>query len=197
MPFYMEVTGLDELTAKMQKLPDKGADVAALALYEGAAIVADAVSSAVHGIATEEFHYTKFGKRLPSPEEKAILLGAKHALGVDIDPMAVQVARENVQKNGLENTVRVEEGDLTKGLDHPPFDIVVANILADVILLLLPDLPPHLKKDGVFICSGILRERAQEVRGALEARGFRVLQYEEQGDWAAFAASRSLPQNRQ
>jgi len=80
MPFYMEVTGLDELTAKMQKLPDKGADVAALALYEGAAIVADAVSSAVHGIATEEFHYTKFGKRLPSPEEKAILLGAKRGV---------------------------------------------------------------------------------------------------------------------
>lgn len=80
MPFYMEVTGLDELTAKMQKLPDKGADVAALALYEGAAIVADAVSSAVHGIATEKFHYTKFGKRLPSPEEKAILLGAKRGV---------------------------------------------------------------------------------------------------------------------
>ena len=52
MPFYMEVTGLDELAAKMQKLPDKGADVAALALYEGAAIVANAVSSAVNGIAT-------------------------------------------------------------------------------------------------------------------------------------------------
>ena len=80
MPFYMEVTGLDELTAKMQKLPDKGADVAALALYEGAAIVADAVSTAVHGIATEKFHYTKFGKRLPSPEEKAILLGAKRGV---------------------------------------------------------------------------------------------------------------------
>ena len=80
MAFYMEVTGLDELTAKMQKLPDKGADVAALALYEGAAIVANAVSAAVHGIATEEFHYTKFGKRLPSPEEKAILLSAKRGV---------------------------------------------------------------------------------------------------------------------
>lgn len=77
MPFYMEVKGLDELAAKMQKLPDKGADVAALALYEGAAIVADAVSSAVQGIATEKFHYTKFGTRLPSPEEKAILMSAR------------------------------------------------------------------------------------------------------------------------
>ena len=77
MPFYMEVTGLNELVAAMQKLPDKGADVAALALYEGAKVVADSISSAVHGIATEEFHYTKFGTRLPSPEEKAILLGAR------------------------------------------------------------------------------------------------------------------------
>lgn len=80
MAFYMEITGMDELTAKMQKLPDKGADVAALALYEGAAIVANAVSAAVQGIATEEFHYTKFGKRLPSPEEKAILLSAKRGV---------------------------------------------------------------------------------------------------------------------
>ena len=77
MAFYFEVTGIEELIAKMQKAPDKGADIAALALYDGAAVVADAVSSAVHGIATEEFHYTKFGTRLPSPEEKAILLGAK------------------------------------------------------------------------------------------------------------------------
>ena len=77
MPFYMEVTGLNELVAAMQKLPDKGADVAALALYDGAKVVADSISSAVHGIATEEFHYTKFGTRLPSPEEKAILLGAR------------------------------------------------------------------------------------------------------------------------
>ena len=97
MPFYMEVTGLDELTAKMQKLPDKGADVAALALYEGAAIVADAVSGAVHGIATEEFHYTKFGKRLPSPEEKAILLGAKRG-----------VAKFNKSKSRVDTSVGMQ-----------------------------------------------------------------------------------------
>ena len=97
MPFYMEVTGLDELVAKMQKLPDKGADVAALALSEGAAIVADAVSGAVHGIATEEFHYTKFGKRLPSPEEKAILLGAKRG-----------VAKFNKSKSRVDTSVGMQ-----------------------------------------------------------------------------------------
>ena len=97
MPFYMEISGMDELAAKMQKLPDKGADVAALALYEGAAIVADAVSGAVHGIATEEFHYTKFGKRLPSPEEKAILLGAKRG-----------VAKFNKSKSRVDTSVGMQ-----------------------------------------------------------------------------------------
>ena len=56
MPFYMNVTGLEELVARMEELPKRGRAVAALGLYEGAKIVADAVSSAVHGIATEEFH---------------------------------------------------------------------------------------------------------------------------------------------
>ena len=77
MAFYFEVSGMEELAAKMTKLPDRGADVAALALYEGAGIVADAVSNAVQGIATEEFHYTKYGTRLPSPEEKALVMSAR------------------------------------------------------------------------------------------------------------------------
>ena len=78
MAFTFEVTGIDELINKMSKLPDNGADVAALALYEGAAVMADAVSQAVQGIDTAPFRYAKGGrKRLPSPEEKAILMQAK------------------------------------------------------------------------------------------------------------------------
>ena len=77
MPFYMNVTGMEELIARMEELPKRGRDVAALGLYEGAKIVADAVSSAVQGIATEEFRYKKFGTRLPSPEEKAIVMSAR------------------------------------------------------------------------------------------------------------------------
>ncbi len=78
MAFKIEVTGLDELLTKMGKLPEKAADVAALALYEGAAVMADAISQAVQGIATEKFHYVKGGRqRLPSPEEKALLVNAK------------------------------------------------------------------------------------------------------------------------
>ena len=80
MGFYMEVSGMEELIAKMGQLEDKGRDVAALGLYEGAAVVADSISSAVHGIATEKFRYTKWGQRLPSPEEKSLLAGARRGV---------------------------------------------------------------------------------------------------------------------
>ena len=81
MPFSIQWEGADELLRKMDKLPEKAAKVAAEALYEGAGVMADAVSQAVHGIATEDFRYATGGrKRLPSPEEKAILEGAKHGV---------------------------------------------------------------------------------------------------------------------
>ena len=81
MPFSVQWEGADELLRKMDKLPEKAAKVAAEALYEGAGVMADAVSQAVHGIATEDFRYATGGrKRLPSPEEKAILEGAKHGV---------------------------------------------------------------------------------------------------------------------
>ena len=82
MPFSIRVEGMDKLIQGMEKLPEKAAKVAAEALYEGAGVVADKVSSAVHGIATKKFKYpAPPGKqRMPSPEEKALLEGAKHGI---------------------------------------------------------------------------------------------------------------------
>ena len=81
MSFRFEVTGMEAMIAKMQDLPDKGRKVASMALYEGAGVVADSVSAAVHGIATEPFKYAARGqKRKPSPEEKEILLSAKRGV---------------------------------------------------------------------------------------------------------------------
>lgn len=81
MPFSIEWEGADELLRKMDKLPEKAAKIAAEALYEGAGVVADALSESVHSIATEEFKYAAGGrKRKPSPEEKAILESAKHGI---------------------------------------------------------------------------------------------------------------------
>lgn len=81
MAFKIQVDGFDELFNRMNKLPEEAAKVAAEALYDGAGVVADAVSNAVQGIATEPFKYAKGGKmRKPSPEEKAIVAGAKHGV---------------------------------------------------------------------------------------------------------------------
>ena len=81
MPFNLHWDGADELLRKMDKLPEKAAKIAAEALYEGAGVMADAVSREIHGIATEKFQYAKGGrKRLPSPEEKQILMSAKHGV---------------------------------------------------------------------------------------------------------------------
>lgn len=81
MPFSIQIDGIESLIGNMDRLPQKAADVAALALYEGAGVVADAVSKAIDGIATEKFRYAKGGrKRKPSPEEKALISGAKHGV---------------------------------------------------------------------------------------------------------------------
>lgn len=81
MPFSIEVNGFSELLHSMEKLPEKAADVAALALFEGAKVEADAVSRGVQGISTEPFKYAAGGKkRKPSPEEKAIVAQAQHGV---------------------------------------------------------------------------------------------------------------------
>ena len=78
MAWNLKIEGMEELISGFNKLPDKARKVASEALYEGAGVVADAVSGAVQGIATEPFRYAKGGQtRKPSPEEKAIVAGAK------------------------------------------------------------------------------------------------------------------------
>lgn len=81
MPFSLEWEGADELLRKMDKLPEKAAKIAAEALYEGAGVMADAITQSVKSIKTEPFRYAGGGKkRLPSPEEKAIVESAKHGI---------------------------------------------------------------------------------------------------------------------
>lgn len=81
MGFSIQIEGMDELIRKMGKLPEEAAKVAARALYDGAGIVADSVSKSMQGIRTEPFKYAAGGRqRLPSPEEKALILGARHGV---------------------------------------------------------------------------------------------------------------------
>ena len=117
----------------------------------------------------------------------AAKLGAQQVLALDIDPVAVKVARENVAQNGLTDRVRVEQGDLLSGVAEQ-YDMAVANILADVIISLAGPVKQHLKPEGVFICSGIIRERAEDVRAALEGAGHTIVDERYEGAWAAFAS---------
>lgn len=118
----------------------------------------------------------------------AARLGADNILGVDIDEMAVRVAIENVEKNGLSDKIEIREGDLVAGLDDVKCDFAVANILADVIFLLAGPLKAHLKPGALFVCSGILAEREQEVVEVLGKNGYNIFDRLQKGDWVALAA---------
>lgn len=116
----------------------------------------------------------------------AARLGAKEVLAIDIDPAAVKVARENIVLNHVEDRVRAVEGDLCKS-EAMPCDLAVANIVADAIRMLAAPLTRHLAKGGLLICSGIIREREQDVLDAALAAGYVVADRLEKGEWVALA----------
>mgnify|MGYP000826429875 CR=1 FL=1 len=128
----------------------------------------------------------------------ALLLGADSAFACDIDEKAVGVAYENAALNGVQGdryTVLcgdvLTDGDLVNRLAQSTYDIVVANIVADVIIGLCPVVPRFLKQDGLFIMSGIIKERLPDVLHALEAHGFQTLSIQEGEDWRAILAKRT------
>lgn len=116
----------------------------------------------------------------------AARLGAREVLAIDIDPAAVKVARENIALNHVQDRVRAVEGDLCKS-EAMPCDLAVANIVADAIRMLAAPLTRHLKKGGLLICSGIIREREQDVLEAALAAGYAVADRLEKGEWVALA----------
>ncbi len=120
----------------------------------------------------------------------AALLGAGHVLAVDIDPDAVRVASENVAHNHVENVVTVLEGDLLKDVPDT-CEICVANIISDIIISFATPLKEHILPGGLFICSGIVNVREEEVRQALLAAGFEILKTEHKGEWTAFLSRRN------
>lgn len=118
----------------------------------------------------------------------AALLGAKDVLGVDIDPIAVEVAVENLELNKVENVARAQFGDLTKGVDYKA-NIVVANLMADLVMMLANDVAKHMEPDGYFISSGILVEKEEVVADHLKEQGFRIVEIKEDGLWCAIVAT--------
>ena len=112
------------------------------------------------------------------------LYGAKEITAIDIDELAVKVAKENVMINGFEDVINVRQGDLLKDVDGK-YDVVIANIVADIIKMLIPDIRRFMKENGVFIISGIIKEREQEVYDFAVEHGFTVEKTESKGGWTA------------
>lgn len=117
------------------------------------------------------------------------LLGCEKAVGVDIDKTSVKVALENSKLNHVEDRTEFIVGDLTDKISGK-FDVVCANIVADVIIHLTETVEQFLKEDGVFLCSGIIDIRAQEVEAALKKAGFSILQHRFIDNWHAFAVKK-------
>ena len=127
----------------------------------------------------------------------ALRLGAEVAVGVDIDPKAEDIARENPGYNGFaapEFTALTgnvtEDKDLMAQLSRQHWDVVLVNIVADVIIGLAPVLPAFLREDSLVICSGILDTRLKDVTAALEKAGLVVLETHAKEDWRSITAKR-------
>ncbi len=120
----------------------------------------------------------------------AMKLGAKSAQLVDISPLAVKIARENGEINGLyQPEYTVKEGNLTDDIDGQ-FDIITANIIADIIIPLCSDIRDYIKNETVLITSGIIKERAGDVERAFAENHLTVIQKRELGDWVSFAVKK-------
>ena len=115
------------------------------------------------------------------------LLGAKKTLGVDIDPIAVAISKENVQLNKLSHVVDIMQGDLANGVWFKA-DIIVANLMADLVMMLTEDVAKHLKQNGIYISSGILIEKQFAVVEKIGNCHFEILEILEQDGWCAIAA---------
>lgn len=117
----------------------------------------------------------------------AAKLGAKKVTGIDLDKAAVKVSQENVKLNGLDNKISIYHGDLISQ-ENEKVDVAVANIMADVILILLDDIEKVLKKGGIFIASGIIQDRYSEIEEKILEKGFSILEKTEMSEWVAVTA---------
>ncbi len=125
----------------------------------------------------------------------ALMYGAKHAVGTDLDPCAVEAVAQNMESNGIaEESFRLMIGNIITDKEvqdqagYECYDIVVANILADVLVPLTPVITHQMKKGGIYITSGIIDTKEQVVREAVEAAGLQILEATYQGEWVSVTA---------
>ena len=129
----------------------------------------------------------------------ALMYGAKHAVGTDLDPCAVEAVAQNKEANHIaEDSFEMMIGNIITDQEvqdragYERYDIVVANILADVLVPLTPVIVRQMKRGGVYITSGIIDVKEQVVREAVEAAGLEILEVTYQGEWVSVTARKPL-----
>ena len=117
-------------------------------------------------------------------------LGAGECFAYDIDPMAVRVANENIKDSGLSN-IHCEVSDLLKQADRSrPYDLICANLVADIIIRMVPDLAPFMAEHTVLLASGIISARADDVIACFDQYGYEVVEKSVENDWCALAVKK-------
>jgi len=129
----------------------------------------------------------------------SLMYGINKAAGTDLDPCAVEAVRENMEVNHIPmDSFALKIGNIITDKEvqdwagYEKYDIVVANILADVLVPLTPVIYPHLKKGGIYITSGIIDNKEQTVREAVEAANMEILDVCYQGEWVSITARKSF-----
>ena len=113
-----------------------------------------------------------------------LLLGAGNVTGVDIDALSVKVAKENAEINGVGDKFIVKCGNLADDISGK-FNMISANIVADIILMLMPDAKKLLSDDGIFIMSGIIDIRYDDVEKGLSENNFEIIEVKRERGWCA------------
>ena len=128
----------------------------------------------------------------------SLMFGAKHAVGTDLDICAVEAVAQNCEVNGIDPAQFdmmigniITDKEVQDKVGYECYDIVVANILADVLVPLTPVIVHHLKKGGIYITSGIIDDKEQTVVEAVKAAGLEVLEVTYQGEWVSVTARKN------
>ena len=125
----------------------------------------------------------------------ALKFGAGHSLGTDLDPCAIDATHENMEANGIEASQYevmignlIDDKEVQDKVGYDKYDIVAANILADVLVPMTPVVVPAMKPGGIYITSGIIEEKESVVTDAVKKAGLEVLEVNHQGEWVSVTA---------
>lgn len=125
----------------------------------------------------------------------ALKFGARYSVGTDLDPCAIDATHENMEVNGISRDQYevmigniIDDKEIQDKVGYEKYDIVAANILADVLIPLTPVILSHLKSGGIYITSGIIDDKEEAVKEAVEAAGMEILEIGHQGEWVSVTA---------